>query len=278
MLDRSSFGAIALAAALCMASTGARAFDDEKYPNWKGQWIRIGGVQWDSTKLMGRGQRAPLTPEYEAIFEASLADQAQGGLGNESMYGCHPPGMPRTMTAIYSMEAIIMPETTYMVISHFNQMRRIYTDGRDWPAKLTPSFTGYSIGKWLDDDRHGRYDVLEVETRGMRGPRALEPSGLPLHEDNATIVKERIYLDPYSRDTLRDDITTIDHAFTRPWTVTKFYRREHRPKWYEFVCAADGSRVFLGREMYFKSADGYLMPTRKGQPVPDLKFFKQSPE
>jgi hypothetical protein len=278
MLYRGSIGALVLAAALSLAGSGARAFDDAKYPDWKGQWIRIGGVQWDMAKLMGRGQNAPLTPEYEAILEASLAEQAQGGLGNETMYGCHPPGMPRTMAAVFAMEAIITPATTYIAVTHFNQFRRIYTDGRDWPATLTPTFIGYSIGKWLDEDKDSRFDTLEVETRGMRGPRALEPSGLPLHRDNATVVKERISLDRYSRDTLRDEITIIDHAFTRPWTVTKFYRREHRPKWYEFACAEDGSRVFLGREMYFKSHDGYLMPTKKDQPPPDLKYFKPSSE
>jgi hypothetical protein len=32
-------------------------------------------------------------------------------------------------------------------------------------------FEGYSIGKWVDEDGDGRYDVLEVETRALKGPR-----------------------------------------------------------------------------------------------------------
>jgi len=32
--------------------------------------------------------------------------------------------------------------------------------------------------------------------------------------------------------------------------------------------------VFLKKESYFVSADGYLMPTRKDQPAPDLQNFK----
>jgi hypothetical protein len=32
---------------------------------------------------------------------------------------------------------------------------------------LEPRYLGYSIGKWLDTDGDGRYDTLEVETRGM---------------------------------------------------------------------------------------------------------------
>ena len=46
MVYRSSIGAIALAAALCAATAGARAWDDAKYPNWKGQWFRTSPVQW----------------------------------------------------------------------------------------------------------------------------------------------------------------------------------------------------------------------------------------
>ena len=32
----------------------------------------------------GRGQGAPLTPEYQAVFEANLADQKAGGQGGEA--------------------------------------------------------------------------------------------------------------------------------------------------------------------------------------------------
>ena len=33
--------------------------------------------------------------------------------------------------------------------------------------------------------------------------------------------------------------------------------------------------VGIGKENYFLSADGNLMPTKKDQPPPDLKYFKQ---
>ena len=32
----------------------------------------------------------------------------------------------------------------------------------------------------------------------------------------------------------------------------------------------------IGKDGYFLSADGYLMPTKKGQAPPDLRYFKQS--
>ena len=186
--------------------------------------------------------------------------------------------MPRTMTVVYPMEILVTPETTYVMIEYAGQLRRIYTDGRDWPETLERSFIGYSIGKWIDEDGDGRYDTLTVETRGMKGPRTFDASGIPLHGDNETVVKERIFLDKTNPNILRDEITTTDHALTRPWTVTRSYRRERKPIWFEYVCAEGNHHVVVGKENYFVSDDGFLMPTRKGQAAPDLRFFNQAPK
>jgi invasion protein IalB len=36
----------------------------------------------------------------------------------------------------------------------------------------------------------------------------------------------------------------------------------------------DPRRIFIGKEYYFMSDDGYLMPTKKDQPPPDMRYFK----
>jgi hypothetical protein len=275
MRYRNSVGTLALVAVFATTVAGARAHDEVKYPDWSGQWLRTGGIQWDPSKPIGRGQQAPLTPEYQAIFEASLADQAVGGAGNDARYSCLPVGMPRLMSVIFPMEFIFSPKITYILFEN-NMPRRIYTDGRDWPKDPEPTFAGYSIGKWIDEDGDGRYDLLEVETRYMKGPRTFEGTGLPLHKDNQTVVKERIYLDKANPDRLHDEITTVDNALTRPWTVTKIFRRERNPRWFENDCSEDNHHVSIGNEHYFLSADGHLMPAKKGQTPPDLKYFKQS--
>jgi hypothetical protein len=265
--------AAALLSGMLIAAGAAHALDDPKYPNWKGQWTRFsGGGQWDPTKPPGRGQQAPLTDEYRAIMDAGLANQRAGGHGLNSTPTCIPPGMPRAMIVYEPMEIVITPETTYIMIEFMQQLRRIYTDGRDWPETLEPSFAGYSIGRWQDEDGDGRYDALVIETRGMKGPRSFD-GAVPLHKDNQTIVKERIYLDKSDPEVLHDQVTTIDNALTGPWTVTRNYRRERKPVWFEYVCAEDNHHVFHGKESYFVNDDGYLMPTRKGQPAPDLRFF-----
>src|SRR4029450_8795841 len=206
MSDRALIATATLAAALTLPPAAAQAFDESKYPDWSGAWRRIpvpgvtGQPGYDPTKRLGRAQQAPLTPEATAIMEASIADQAKGGQGNYPTYTCRSPGMPRIMTPYGSMEMVITPDTTHVLLEHVHDSRRIFTDGRDWPEKIPPTLQGYSIGKWLDTDGDGRYDTLEVETRGMKGPRAFDTTGLPLHSDNKTVVKESIYLDKADRN------------------------------------------------------------------------------
>jgi hypothetical protein len=276
MSERHPLAAFALAAALSMAATGARALDDTKYPDWTGQWRNASGGHFDPSKPRMR-QQAPLTEEYQKIFEAGLADQAAGGQGNDPMYRCIPPGMPRAAIVYEGMEIAITPNMVYMMIEVLNQLRRIQTNGRDFPQEIEPSFVGYSIGKWVDQDGDGRYDTLLIETRGLKGPRVFDSTGIPLHRDNQTVVKERITQDPADRDVLHNEVTTIDHALTHPWTVTRNYRREKNPVWTEQICAEENHHVVIGKENYYVSQDGFLMPVRKNQPPPDLRFFNQPP-
>jgi hypothetical protein len=276
MSCRSPIGAVALVAALLAPMVGAHAFDESKYPNFFGQWARPAGVgiQWDPSKPMGRAQRPPLTPEYQAVWEASIADQAVGGQGNDPVGRCIPVGMPRVMSAVFPMEIIITASATY-ILSDYSTPRRIYTDGRDWPKDQEANFLGYSIGRWIDENGDGRYDVLEVETRHLKGPRAYEASGLPFHTDGETSFKERFYLDPSNPDILHDEITSFDHALTQPWTVTKNYVRERKNViWFQNNCDEDNQHVRIGTEDYFIGADGLLWPAKKGQARPDLKHFQ----
>jgi hypothetical protein len=180
--------------------------------------------------------------------------------------------MPRIMSLAAPMEILIQPAGTLLIFQNALP-RRIYTDGRNWPTDEPPSFQGYSIGRWIDASGNGPYDTLEAETRNFTGPRALESTGLPLHKDNETFVKERIFLDPGDRDVLHDVVTTIDHALTRPWTVDKIYVRERNPKWLEYNCREANNHVYVRREEYLLSAEGKLMPVRAGQPPPDLRYF-----
>ena len=143
-----TLGAVTLAAALSMTSGAVRAFDESKYPDWKGQWVRTetGTPRYDPSKPSGKGQQAPLIPEYQALLEASLKDQAEGGQGMDPTYTCLAPGMPRVMNNYEGIEFVITPNTTHMLMEHIHDSRRVFTDGRPWPKDIDPTFAGYSIG------------------------------------------------------------------------------------------------------------------------------------
>jgi hypothetical protein len=299
MGSRSTASVIALMLAAAVSTAGAaQAAEGMKYPDWKGAWARWvppnasrdpgnggtgftagGQPSFDQSKPWGRGQEAPLTPEYQKVFEDSIADQAKGGEGNfyDHAVRCLPGGMPLMTIAFQPLEFVVTPATTHILIGGSEHYRRIFTDGRPWPAEIEPTYAGYSVGKWIDEDGDGVYDVLEVETRGpFKGRRAYDATGLPLHFDNESTFFERIYRDKTNANMLHDVITVKDHALTRPWTVDKKYIRDPNPhpKWAEQYCTEERSMVDVGGEAYFLSADGSLMPVRKDQPPPDLRYFK----
>src|SRR5579871_3197302 len=178
MLFRNSIAAAALTTALI--STGALAQDTSKLPDLRGQWVGVGAEldsPWDPSKPAGAAQQAPLTPEYQKVYQAALDKNKAGGI---KITSCLPPGMPRTMIMYQPMEVVVMPDTTYIMVTYMNEFRRIYTDGRKWPDDLEPSYAGYSIGSW--NNENGQY-VLSVETRGLKGPRTFDGT-MPMDKDN----------------------------------------------------------------------------------------------
>ena len=279
MLDRSLIGAAAFALGfLALACNAALAHDESKYPDWSGQWTRTytGPPRYDQTKPI-RKQEAPLKPEYQAMFEASIKDQDAGGHGLDHGYRCIPQGMPRMMSGVSRFEFMFAPHVTYMLYERTDfAPRRIHTDGRDWPKTEETGIIANSLGRWLDTDTDGRFDTLEIETRRLRGPHGWDQSGMPMADDADGIIKERISLDKNDSSILRVEMTTTDNSLTRPWTVLKTFKRETRAIiWVEDTCAEGQAHITIGKETYFASGDGSIMPMRKDQPPPDLKYFNR---
>ena len=262
-----SLTCVSLLAASCAPS-------EMQYPDWSGQWTRIGSLNWEPEGYAVAGE-PPLTAEYQAKREEFQRLRDLGVLVGDPPATCLPPGMPRVLTMSFPFEMIVTPNTSYMLTDWDSAVRRIFTDGRDWPAYMLPEFNGYSIGEWHDENGDGVYDMLSVETRSIKGPRSFDSTAVVLHENNETVVFEEIRrLDDGS---LENTITTIDDALTGPWTVQRQYR--HTPFsedviWVEYVCAENNRHIQLGDEWYFlNKEEGTLDPTRVGQPrlIPDTE-------
>jgi hypothetical protein len=56
----------------------------------------------------------------------------------------------------------------------------------------------------------------------------------------------------------------------------KNYVRERNPIWVEAICAEGTELVRIEGRIYMLSADGELMPAKKGQTPPSLRYFNQS--
>jgi hypothetical protein len=234
------------------------------YPDWSGQWERIGSLNWPPEGYEKAGP-APLTPEYQAVYEHNLELRKNGILAGDPPATCLPPGMPRMMKMSFPMEIIVTPKITYIYADWESQIRRVYTDGRDWPAYILPEFNGYSLGVWLDENNDGVYDMLSIETRGIKGPRSIDSTGVVFHENNETKVLEEIRLT--DEKTMTNTITTIDDAFTKPWVINQQYNHVTEDIiWVEYVCAEGNRHIQLGDEWYFLNDEaGILEPTREGQ-------------
>jgi hypothetical protein len=276
MLDRALI-LVAAAMAVTLTMSSARAFDETKYPDWAGIWVKVpdgGPPRYDPSKPI-RKQEAPLKPEYQAMYDASLKDIDGGGFGLDRHYACFPMGMPRQMAGIAAMEFVITPGATRVIYDDSTALpRRIFTDGRGWPKEPELNFAGYSLGKWIDSDGDGRFDTLEIETRYVKGPRTFDQTGLPMADDNGAVFKERLFIDKTNPSILHDEITTIDSSLTRPWTVMKSYRRKSDEEWVELNCGESNNYVTIDGQVYYIGGDGLLVPMKKGQPAPDLKYFK----
>src|SRR6516162_7108731 len=99
MLRRMMRGATIAVTALWTAGVAGALEGAQNYPDWKGQWNRAptgvaGQPQppFDPSKPWGLRQEAPLTPEYQAIYEANFADQDAGSPGLNGA-SCRSHGM-----------------------------------------------------------------------------------------------------------------------------------------------------------------------------------------
>jgi len=162
----------------------------------------------------------PLQPWAEAKFKAVDLTTDDPNLD------CLPEGVPRMMFIPLPMEIIQLPGRVIMIQEAWNQLRRIYTDGRQHPKDPDPTFTGHSTGKYEGD-------TLVVDTIGLSVKTWLDHVGLP-HSDALHIIERIRRMD---HNTLQDDFTIDDpKTFTKTWTARQIY--DLKPDWEieEFVC------------------------------------------
>jgi len=196
---------------------GGKALSWQTVPDWLGVWTREASpFFWDPDQGSPTAlPTAKLTPEYSKRLMDKL-DKVNRGIEFDPLSNCEPAGMPRWMVEPFLREWVVTPQETYLVNEMQNEMRRVYTDGRDHPSAddAYPLWEGDSIGFW-DGDK------LVIHTAQMRAGQYQRIQ--PYYTEQVETVEIWQKADA---DTMAVDIWAFDPpALAEPWYTKQSYKR-----------------------------------------------------
>jgi hypothetical protein len=141
---------------------------------------------------------------------AALVKQRSADLGRDDPVArCRPAGVMRILTFPPCRKIIQLSDLLVILSERDVTFRQIFLDGRPLPKDPTPTWNGYSTGKWDGD-------TLIVETNGLRDGTWLDRNGNPLTD--AAKMTEKFRRVNYGL--LEIEVTVDDpKAYTQPWTV-----------------------------------------------------------
>ena len=131
--------------------------------DWSGIYTRTkGGLQFDPDLRPGSGpESAKLTPAGQQAVKAKVDQLARTGGEYDPISDCRPPGTPRWFTEPFLHEFIVTPAQTWLINEMVNDVRRVYTDGREHTSveDAYQTWNGDTIGFWDGDTlvAHTRY-------------------------------------------------------------------------------------------------------------------------
>jgi hypothetical protein len=145
-------------------ANGGQTLTWRTVPDWTGIWTREAApFFWDPDQASMTGlPTAKLTPEHDRLLREKL-DKVSRGIEFDPLSNCEPAGMPRWIVEPFLKEFVVTPAQTWLINEMQNEIRRVYTDGRDHPSEADayPLWEGDSIGFW-------RGDELVIHTSQMR--------------------------------------------------------------------------------------------------------------
>lgn len=196
-------------------------------PDVSGLWLTQGGYIGNIAKDL---TEAPMQPWAKELFEErrrTLSKDDPTGLR------CIPGGVPRANAVPYPFKIVNTPGLVIVLYEAVQSFRQIFTDGRALPVEPSPSWMGYSIGRWEGD-------ALVVESNGFNNEGWLDNDGHPNTEQLRVTERFR------RRDVGHMDIeVTIDDpgAYTRPWTVTVPLVLSADDEIIEYICGENNRDV-----------------------------------
>ena len=205
--------------ALKARANGGQPLSPDDMPDWTGLWTRQGPPSFDPAQQPGQVTTAKLTQPVLEDLQRRRELSAQG-IEYDPISDCSPPGHPRWLVIPFLREFIVTPDQTWLTSETVNNIRRIYTDGRDHPSEddAYPLYYGDSIGFWAGH-------TLVIHTNQLR--ENIFHRFDPRHSDQLETVEvwrktddETITVDVWSYDPL---------ALTEPWYVQQTYVQVPNP-------------------------------------------------
>jgi hypothetical protein len=207
--------------ALRKEANGGQRLAWSNLPDWSGIYSRPAdkGFTFDPDQPAGGLPTAKLTPEYQAKMMKRIED-VKAGIEWDPISTCAPPGHPRWLTEPFLREFIVTPDQTWLINEMVNDIRRIYTDGRDHvpEAERYPLYNGDSIGFW---DGH----KLVIHTNQLQA--GIYQRSNPDYTDQVETVEIWYKADD---KTLAADVWVYDPpALAEPWYVKQLYGKLSDP-------------------------------------------------
>jgi len=170
-----------------------------------------------------------LNAEAQALFDRVRKGAAEGRTVNDVTGDCWPPGMPIVMTRVWPFHVIALETAIVIVFNFENQVRWIYTDGREHsdPNLYVPSYNGESIGHWEGD-------TLVVDTRNFETHQHFIDRLIPLSEQ-FRIVERISAIENGNRLSIEFTLTDPEN-WEGDWVVTKTFLRQERMDFVESPC------------------------------------------
>jgi hypothetical protein len=185
-------------------------------PDWSGLWTAVNvSTTGGSFFSPGPGGVAPkLTPQARAALQQGEQNQKNGIEYDENLSQCGPPGYPRWLVIPFLREFIVRPEETWLTSETVNNVRRIYTDGRNHPPadEQYPLYYGDSIGFW-----DGQKLVIHTNQLMERSMGRNQPT----QSDKMETVEIWQKINP---TTIKADVWIFDPGlYTEPWYLERRY-------------------------------------------------------
>jgi hypothetical protein len=191
--------------------------------------VEVPGMEIDTISKYGlnifqdfKPEDVPMRPAAAEIFGRRFPN------GPEILPSTHclPLGVP-LVTMLSELSKIVQtPGLIVIMLELDNTYRQIYTDGRKLPVDPSPSWLGYSVGRWEGD-------TLVVDTAGLNDKGWIDALGHPQSE--AMHITERYRRRDFGH--MDVEITMDDpKMYTKPFTVKVTHVLQADSDVLEYVC------------------------------------------